>query len=484
MRSGIAPAVPDSLNDLLASQLACLGFARRVAQVAAVIGRDVPGEMLKALTGAEQDGLTAAIEHLLAAGILTRSRSSGGGRYSFRHALLRDAAYASMLDTDRKDLHYTAADILVDGFPEIAADHPEIIAGHMRDAGRLEEAIPFWLDAGRKAAQRYALIEASADFRAALDVLSSMAVSKERSERELDTLLELGTTVRDAQGYYAAGLKEIYERARILADEVDRPNALAASLHGLWTVAAGQGQWKQAGLLAREFDMFIHSLGKDAGLEAEGYRLLGATAAFRGNFVEARAHFQRVAAVYDPSTHGRSFGYDPCAASTAYLSWVHWHTGDAEEGRRQADRALAMAEALGHPATLSLVLVWLIFHAVCERDYARIHSYNDRLQALCSEQICRFWQPFGRACVAWASFHSTRDASDLDRLLDHTGAFSERYLTSCLHLLAADICNELGRCEEGLHHAGLTEAFMAEHDERMGSGILAPVGTVVCTAHA
>lgn len=467
LRDGNAVAVPDSLNDLLASQLDCLGFARRVAQVAAVIGRDVPGEMLKTLTGSDQDRLSVAIEQLLAAGILTRSRSSGEGRYSFRHALLRDAAYASMLVTDRKDLHYKAADILVDGFPEIAADHPEIIAGHMRDAGRLEEAVPFWLDAGRKAAQRYALVEASTDFRAALEALSSMAIGRERSERELDTLLELGTTVRDAQGYYAAGLKEIYERARILADEVGRPNALAASLHGLWTVAAGQGQWQRADHLAREFDTFIHSLGQNAKLEAEGYRLLGATAAFRGHFIDARAHFQRVTAVYDPSTHGRSFGYDPGVASIAYLSWVHWHTGDAEEGRRQADRALVMAEALGHPATLSLVLVWLLFHAVCERDYTQINIYNDRLQALCSEQICRFWQPFGRACVAWASFHSTRDASYLDRLLEHTKAFSELYLTSCLHLLAADICNELGHCEEGLQHAGLAETFMVEHDERI-----------------
>ncbi|MFK4794182.1 ATP-binding protein [Sphingobium sp. ZW T5_29] len=467
LRDAGPAAVPDSLNDLLASQLDCMGFARRVAQVAAVIGRDFPGEILKVLTGDDRHRLAAAIDQLLAAGILTRSRSNGEGRYSFRHALLRDAAYASMLNTDRKDLHYRTADILVDCFPDIAADHPEIIAGHMREAGRLKEAVPFWLDAGRKAARRYSLVEASRDFRAALDALASVPASIERSERELDTLLELGTTIRDAEGYYAAGLKEIYERARLLAEEVNRPNALAASLHGLWTVAAGRGQWKHADLLAGEFDQFIHRLGKDARLEAEGYRLLGAGAAFRGDFTAAQLHFQCVAAVYDPARHGRSFGYDPGAASIAYLSWVHWHLGNAEEGRREADRALEAAKALGHPATLSLVLVWLLFHAVCERDHERIHSYNDRLQALCSEQICRFWQPFGRACVAWASFHSTRDPSHLDQLLEHTKAFSELYLASCLHLLATDICYELGRFEEGLHHARLAATFMAEHDERI-----------------
>lgn len=462
---GDLSTVPDSLNDLLASQLGCMGFARRVAQVASIIGRDFPGEILKALVSDEDQLVAAAIDQLLAAGILTRGRSNGKGRYAFRHALLRDAAYTSMMDADRQDLHSRTADMLVDYFPEIAADHPEVIAGHMRHAGRFDEAVSFWLDAGRKAAQRYALAEASANYRAAIETLALISPSIGRSERELDALLELGATVREAEGYYAPDLKQIYERAHLLAKEVGRPEALAASLHGLWTVAAGRGRWKHADLLAIEFDQFIHSLGPNARLEAEGGRLLGAGAAFRGDFAAARTHFERVVAVYDPAQHGRSFGYDPGAASTAYLSWVHWHTGNPDQGRREAERALAMAEALGHPPTLSLVLVWLLFHAVCERDYDRIRSYNDRLQKLCSQQLCRFWQPFGRACLSWASFHSTRDPTHLDQLLVHTKAFSELYLTSCLHLLAADICDQMGLYDKGLHHAGLAATFMAEHDE-------------------
>ena len=467
LAGGDLSTVPDGLNDLLASQLGCMGFARRVAQVVSIIGRDFPAEMLKALFSDEESRAADAVEQLLAAGILTRSRPNGKGRYAFRHALLRDAVYTSMMDADRKDLHSRAADILIDCFPEIAADHPEVIAGHMRQAGRLEEAVSFWLDGGRRAAQRYALAEAGANYRAAIDALGLIAPSRRRSERELDALLELGTTIREAEGYYAPGLKEVYERARMLAEEVGQPEALAASLHGIWTVAAGQGKWRHADLLALEFNQFIHSLEPNARLEAEGGRLLGAGAAFRGDFAEARTHFERVIAIYDPARHGRSFGYDPGVASAAYLSWVHWHSGNSEQGRREAEHALAMAEALGHPPTLSLVLVWLLFHAVCERDYGRIKSYNDRLQELCSQQLCRFWQPFGRACLSWASFHLTRDPAHLDELLAHTRAFSERYLTSCLHLLAADICDEMGYYEKGLHHTGLAATFMAEHDERI-----------------
>ncbi|WP_167304713.1 hypothetical protein [Sphingobium vermicomposti] len=459
--------VPDSLLDLLASQLACLGFARRVAQVGAVMGRDFSSEILKAATGEEMPRVEAAIDQLLAAGILIRTRSAGETRYCFRHALLRDAAYASIIDTDRAELHYRVGSILVDCFPDLAADRPEIVAGHMRDGGHMGEAVPFWLDAGRKAARRYALAEAIADFRAALDALALLEAGPGNNERELDVLLELGTTMREAEGYHAAGLKSIYERALSLATGLGRSNARAASIHGLWTVAAGCGQWRQADDLAYEFDGFIRSLGPNARLEAEGGRMFGAGAAFRGDFAKALGHFQHVLTVYDPASHQQSFGYDPGAASAAYLSWVNWHMGNTEEGRRKADRAVEMADRLDQPATLSLVLVWLLFHAVCEGDRTRIVAYNDRLQAVCSKQICRFWQPFGKACVEWASFHATRNPAHLDGLLQHTRAFSELYLTSSLHIMAMDICNELGRFEEGLAQARMAEAFIAQHDERI-----------------
>lgn len=468
---GSFPAiVPDSLNDLLASQLSCLGFARGIAQVATVIGRDFSSDILKAVTGYDRVRVDAALDQLLAAGILTRTRSHSGGRYSFRHALLRDAAYASILEIDRKELHYRVGTVLVDCFSDIAADNPEIIAGHMQDAGRPEEAIPFWLDAGRQARRRYALAEASTNFSNALDALSSVFPGRERDERELEILLELGTTMRDAEGYYAAGLKSIYERARSLSMELDRPKGTAASIYGLWTAAAGSGQWGAADQLAREFNRFICSLDYNDQLVAEGGRLLGAGAAFRGDFMNAKICFQRVADVYDPMLHGPSFGYDPGVASFAYLSWVNWHLGLTQEGRIAADRAISMAERLGHPATLSLVLTWLIFHAVCERDYGRIHLYNERLQTLCSEHVCRFWQPFGNACVEWALFQTDGQSSHFHRLLEYTKDFSELYLTSCLHILAIDICDRLGLFEEGLRHAGLAKAFITEHDERIWEG--------------
>ncbi|WP_337180576.1 ATP-binding protein [Sphingopyxis granuli] len=463
----ISSIVPESLNDLLASQLGRLGSARTIAQVATVIGRDFSSGMLKAMTSDDGSHVESALDQLLAAGIWVRSRSDVEERFAFRHALLRDAAYASIVESDRRELHYRVGNTLVEFFPEIAAENPEVIASHMRDAGRLEEAIPFWVDAGVKAARRYELVEAISDFRDALHALETLPPSRERSERELEVLLELGLTVRSAHGYFAPELASLYERARALSTELERPEALAASFYGLWTHAAGCGRWAVTDQFARQFEQVTAGIDETGQYEVEVARLLGAGAAFRGDFAHARIYFDRALQAYDFARHGPRFGYDPGAAAAAYLSWVLWHIGEKDEGRKAAERAIQIAEGKGHPATLAMVLSWLIFHAVCERDFERINDYNQRLQALCAERACRYWQPFGNACVEWAAFQVDGHEFHLKRLLGFTRDFSEHYLTSCLHLLALEICISLGQFDEGKKNAERAKLFIARHDERI-----------------
>jgi len=458
--------VPETLSDLLASQLGRMGPARRIAQVAAVVGRAFSCEILKAVTGDAGPGVEAALDQLLAAGILTRSRLGADGQFWFRHALLRDAAYASILDVDRRDLHYRVGVALLDaGF---SSDHPEIIARHMTDGRRHDEAIPFWVDAGRKAAGRYELSEAIADFRHALEALSKVPDQEGRRERELEMLLELGLTIRNAHGYFDPGLKSIYERAWQLADELRRPDAVASAIYGLWTHAAGCGHWPIARELAREFQQLSGSIeDDDRQLEIEASRLLGAGAAFGGEFALARLHFERAISLYDIDRHGPRFGYDPGAVSAAYLSWISWHLGAEGEARRYARQALVLAEAKGHPSTLAMVLAWLIFHAICERDGEAVRRYNDRIQTLCTEKDCRYWQHFGAACMEWVAFQSDGEPQHLDRLLDRTKKFPEHYLTSCLLLLGADLCVRMQRPQYGLEIVDEAWRFIEEHKERI-----------------
>jgi class 3 adenylate cyclase len=458
---------PESLSDLLSSQLDRLGATRSVAQVAAVIGRAFPREMLAQACGRSATEIDTAIDQLLAAGILVRSGGDGAEAFTFRHALLRDAAYGSLLDPARRALHHKVADLLVDGFPEIAADNPEIVAGHLMEAGRQDEAIPFWIDAGRKAADRYALAEAIADFRPALEALEGLEPSRENRERELEVLIQLGLAVRSARGYVDEELAAIYERARMLSAELGRPEQHANAVYGLWTHAAGLGRWREASALAEAFMHFAGSAPADGQLIVEGHRLMGASAAFTADFARARGELQKARAAYDPAHHGPGFGFDPGAVAPAYLSWTLWCMGEAESARRQVQDALAIADAKGHPPTIAMVLSWLMFHAVCEQDPDAVLAYNARLQLVCVERDCRYWQPFGAGCAAWAAFRKDGEARWLEWVLASTQEFRERYFTSCLLLMGAGICLELDRTEQGLELVQAARRFIEEHDERI-----------------
>jgi tetratricopeptide (TPR) repeat protein len=458
--------VPESLSDLLISQLDRLGGIRGVAQMGAVIGRQFTRDMLAQACGFSGEEIDTALDQLMAAGILIREGAEANRLFSFRHALLRDAAYESVLSPARRKLHYHVGTLLLESFPDLAMEHPEIIARHMMEAAHPDEAIPFWVDAGRKAAGRYALAEAIADFRLALDALRALPTSRDNRERELEVQIELGLVTRNARGYGDRELLPIYERARTLAAELNRPDHLAHSVYGLWTHAAGCGEWKKAVTLAIEFENLTRRM-DDSQLEVEAFRLLGASAALMGEFSIAARHFQRALSLYDSARHGPRFGFDPGAVSAAYLAWTLWHLGRPGEARSHATQALALAGEKNHAPTLGVVLSWLMFHAVCEGDTRAILSYNERLQSICSERDCRYWQPFGTACAEWAAFQSDRESRHLDRLLEAIRQFGELYFTSCLLLLAADLCATLGRTEQGLEVTELAAQFIDQHDERV-----------------
>jgi class 3 adenylate cyclase len=458
-------SVPASLSDLLSSQLGRLGSARAIAQMASVIGRQFDRPMVELATARPGDEVEAALDRLLAAGIIIRTAGSDQV-FRFRHALLRDAAYESIIERRRLELHGRIAGILIEGFPDIAANHPEVVAAHLADAGEHGEAFPFWVDAGAKAAGRYALAEAGHAYRRALDAIQRGPPSPANSERELDVLISLAQVVRSARGYGDEELLPLYERARSIAGELGDRRQLANAVYGLWTHAAGRGKWPDAVKIAQEFDALTSAF-KDSQFEVEAQRLLGASAAFRGEFQLALAHFGRAMEVYEPSAHGPDYGFDPGAASAAYLAWILWHVDERDAAREMGLKALAIAEEKGHAPTLAMVLSWLMFHAVCEHDTGTILAYNQRLQIVCAERECRYWQPFGAACAEWASFEVDGDAHHLEPLLRFTSEFRERYFTSCLFLLAADICLRTDRPDQGIELTAKARRFIDRHCEHV-----------------
>ncbi|MEH0194346.1 AAA family ATPase [Caulobacter sp. CCNWLY153] len=461
-------AVPESLSELLATQLDRLGASRAIAQMAAALGRTFSWAMLAQIAGGAGAGadLDAALDQLLAAGVLVRDRGDSSQGFAFRHALLRDAAYRSLHEPTRRALHAKIGDALVEAFPDVAADQPELVAHHLMEAGRAGESIPFWIDAGGRAAARYALTEGIAHLRMAREALASLD-GEDNRERELSILLQLALLIRSARGYSDLELLSIYERAEHLALDLGKPNKRLEATYGLWTQAAGRGHWRRARALAEAFGQQVDALEGDTQLRIETLRLMGACDAFAGDFRTARERHLKAFELYDPPGHGPRFGFDPGATVAAYLSWMHWLLGEPEVARAYGQKALAAALAQAHPPTVAFVLCWLIFHAVCDEDVEAVARLNAQLQPLCEERECRYWQPFGSACAEWASFTQDGLPRHLDRLLEQADAFGEHYLKSCLLLLGADMCLSLGRAEHGLDLVDRASAFIAEHDERV-----------------
>jgi hypothetical protein len=171
--------------------------------------------------------------------------------------------------------------------------------------------------------------------------------------------------------------------------------------------------------------------------------------------------------IYDIAQHGPGYGYDPGAASAAYLAWILWHLGEQAEARASASRALKIADSKGHAPTLAMVLSWLIFLAVCERDHAGIFDLNERLQRVCDERDCRYWQPFGAACAQWAHYQAGGGQAHLDSMIRSAAEFRELYFTSCLRLLAADACLRENLVERASALVDSALDFIEEHDERL-----------------
>jgi hypothetical protein len=469
--NGLATAretsVPMSVSDLLVSQLDRLGSMRRYAQVAAVLGGPFTGPMLAMAAGVPDANGEIALDQLMAAGLLVRDGAGATSHYTFRHALLRDAAYNSLLAESRRELHYQVGNLLIDSFPEVSAEHPEVVAQHLTHGDRPDEALPFWIDAARKAAARYGLAEASSDYRHALAALALLPERPQRQDQELEILIQLGLTIRSARGYGDEQLPAIYERARALASALGKPEYEANAIYGLWTHAAGLGQWARALELADLFQPFAHAAGVNDQLRVEANRLRGASAAFTGDLVSARRHLEAVAERYDPTLHGPGFGFDPGAAAAAYLSWTLWHLGDEAGALRNAERALAIANSKAHPQTLAMVLSWLMFTSVCRDDVEAVLRLNAELQVVSAERDCRYWQPFGAACASWANFQRDRDPRHIDLLLRATSEFRERYFVSCLLLIGARMCLEIGQLDRAAETLGQSRRFVEECDERL-----------------
>jgi class 3 adenylate cyclase/predicted ATPase len=462
-----AESIPATLQDLLTAKLDLLGSSRELAQLAATIGLEFSFPLLQAVAPFDEPTLQSHLEQLMRAGLI-RANDGRPVSYSFKHALVRDAAYQSMMTRARRAIHAQIGDALSDRFPEVARHHPEFVAHHYTEAGRAQQAVDQWQKAGLRAAERYELPEAIQHLRKGLAVLSTLPSSPARQQQELELQAALAGRLIATEGYGAPGVETIYTRALELATELkDAPRRLQMTL-GLQSFHFMRANFQIAHQLANDCMTLARQLGEPS-RELIVHWALGELHFHQGDHVLSEAHLGQCMQHYRRSYHRPRTLQDPAVMSWSYCSWTHWLLGYPDRAMRSVNQGLALAEELEHPFSIAVAYSFAaglhLFRGELELALERANKAID----LCNEYGFPVWLAF---CTAVRGSIRSRQGSFGDGLADleqgmRTWEASGAVVTTPYYLvLLAEALNAAGRPQDALEKLERAQSIVDRCGER------------------
>jgi class 3 adenylate cyclase/predicted ATPase len=398
-------AIPTTLHDSLMARLDRFAPVKEVAQIGAVLGREFSYRLIAAVARTSTAFLESALSQLTDAELIFEQGERPDSTYIFKHALVQDAAYESLLRSKHQQLHNRIANVLKEQFAETIEQQPELMAHHLLQAGLIEPAIAYLEKAGQRAIQRSANTEAIGHLKHALESLHSLPANRELARTELELQVLLGQAMIAGRGYAAAETREVLLRAKDLIDGFTAPAQKFAILYGIWACYYVGGE---VGMLRAAADEFLAEAEQheDNAALCLSHRTLGTTLVTMGDFVGGRWHLERARELYDPVNHTPfryQYGQDIGAAASCYLCWALWHLGYVDQAATVSTEAMAIAEASSHPHTLA----YTICHAlgmldVCRRRIGDMQSYARVAVALSTDHGFPFWAAGGRIFEGWA----------------------------------------------------------------------------------
>jgi class 3 adenylate cyclase/tetratricopeptide (TPR) repeat protein len=397
--------IPISLHDSLVARLDRLGPARRFANIGAVIGRHFSYDLMVAVAAAPLPQVRSAMGALKRAGLVSQSGAGETTRYQFRHVLMRDAAYESMLRPDRRALHQQIAVALAAKFADLCEAEPETLAYHLMNGAEPTSAIPHYVSAGKKAAARGGHTEAIAHFETALSLMEKLSAGLERLHAELEALLPLAVSLASARGYAADEVKDALTRAREICGMMGDAAPLFPVLHGLakfWTV---RGDQIQAQELIRACAKIADATGAPLYI-VESDATLSYVLNITGQFGdEILMRLKRGPAVYDANEEACRVNWSEANAKTSVLSVapnVLYRMGDAEGAKRAYRAALAWARRLNRPFDLAHTLCFASSYQIEREDYEQALKDAREAAAICEAHGFTVWLQSARAYCAMA----------------------------------------------------------------------------------
>ncbi len=349
-QAGARLTVPPTIRDTLAARLDQLGSAKEFAQLGATIGRSFSYTLLAAAAETPIDVLDDGLNRLVGSGLLYQEGELPNATYSFKHALVQDAAYESLLRSERRKLHGRIADVLTAQFPEFSANQPEVVAHHDFEAGRFLESARYWFVAGKAAIERSANIEAAARLRRALGALERISNLTDIAKLELPIQLNLGVALTATEGFASPSVEAAYARARVLCDAAGDAPELFYALCGLGSFYTVRGNLNAAQEVAERM-LELGGSTENAELLVWGHVAMGVTQLNLGQLQSARTHLEKGIAVYSPDRHRHHAfvcGQDAGIIGRCHLAWATWLTGDPDGALRQMAVAIELSKELSH----------------------------------------------------------------------------------------------------------------------------------------
>ena len=397
--------IPATLHDSLMARLDRLGPAKEVIQIGAVIGSEFSYELLHAVHPIPDQDLRGAIHSATEAELVYARGIPPDATYQFKHALIRDAAYEALLRSRRKELHSRIAQVLVRQFPERVTLAPELLAHHYTEAGLVEQAIPYWQQAGQNAAQRSANAEASTHLTTALELLQTLPDTPARKRDELTIQLALGVVLIATKGFAASEVESTYARARALCRQIGETEHLFPALWGLWAFYLVGGQLRIARETAEQL-LDLAQRKEDTSLLLQAHYALGVALFCLGELGSAYLHLEQSSALYDPQQHhSLAFMYgsfDSGVGSLSFNALLLWLLGYPDQALKKSQETLAMARALAHPFSLTQALVWTSWFHQFRRDERRAEEQAEAAIRLSTEHGFSTWLAMAMMFHGWS----------------------------------------------------------------------------------
>ena len=405
-------AVPASLHASLMARLDRLGPAKEVAQIGAAIGREFSHALLEAVAGKPEAELASALERLIAAGLLFRQGVPPHATYLFKHALVQDAAYGTLLREPRRALHARIAETVKSQFVEIAENQPELVARHCTEAGLIEKAAGLWGKAGLRSLSRSALVEAVEQLTRALDQIATLPGTPALRREQIKLQVGLANAVMPVKGQAAAETKAAFDQARLLIEQAealgerpDDPLLLFSVLYGFYVASWSAFNGEAVRGLAAKFLALAEQDGTTVPLMV-GHRQMGAALSYTGEIARGRAHFDQALILYNPAKHRglvTRFGSDVRVTGLFQRSLSVWLLGYPDAALIDAADALSDAREIGHAASVTYALLFTWFTRMFCGNYSAAAAQADEIVTLANAKGSELWNACGlevQGCLA------------------------------------------------------------------------------------